>query len=278
MRLQIHARFLIQAGAVVLGATLCGFASGQETAAGKVHPSLRDKWNIQLGVFSAKIDTSVQLDSRATGAGTSVNFEDDLGLADRETIATFLASVRLGERWRIEAEYFSVHRSNSRTLDRTIVWGGDTYPANTVVNSDLNSDTYRLSGGYSFIRDDKRELGVTLGLHVTDISATLSSAGVATHKGDARSPLPTIGIYGAYAYSPQWLLSGRLDYFSLNSGNVDGSLVNFTAAVEFRVSRHFGIGAGYRHVDVDVTFTGAEFTVSPDSRFSGPTFFVATSF
>lgn len=276
--MRIHERILIQAGVVFLGATLCGFASGQESAAGKAHPSLRDKWNIQLGVFSPKIDSNVQLDSRTTGAGTSVSFEDDLGLADREMIATFLASVRLGERWRIEAEYFSLHRGNTRTLDRDIVWGGDTYPANTVVTSDLDSNTYRLSGGYSFITDDKRELGVTLGLHVTDISATLSSAGVATHKGDALSPLPTIGIYGAYAYSPQWLLSGRLDYFSLNYGKFDGSLINFTASVEFRVSGHFGIGAGYRHVDVDVTVTGAEFTVTADSRFSGPTLFVAASF
>ena len=273
-----HERFFVQAGVVVLGATLCGSASGQEVAAWKVHPSLRDKWTIQLGAFSAKIDTTARLDSTTTGAGTSVSFEDDLGLADRKLTGALLASVRLGERWKIEAEYFSLRRGNSHALDRTIMWGDDTYAVNTVVTSEFNSDTYRLSGGYSFIRDDERELGVALGLHTTDISATLSAAGVATRAGEALARLPTIGVYGAYAFSPKWLLSGRLDYFSLNYDNFDGSLVNFTAGVEYRISRHFGIGAGYRHVGYDLSVTGAKSTFSINYKFNGPTLFAVASF
>jgi len=257
---------------------LQGSAAGEDTAAGRVHPSLQDKWNIQLGVFSAKIDSSARLDNKTTGAGTTLNLEEDLGLADRKTVGTLLVSVRLGERWKIEAEYFSYNRGNSRALDRTIVWGDNTYPVNTVVTSEFNSDTYRLSGGYSFIREREREFGVTLGLHATHVSTTLSTPGVATRRGEILTPLPTIGVYGAYAFSPKWLLSGRLDYFSLDYENVEGSLVNFTAGVEYRMSRHFGIGAGYRHVDVDLSVSKAEFIVSVNSKLSGPTLFAVASF
>jgi hypothetical protein len=257
---------------------LCDFVSGQEPAAWNVHPSLRDKWNIQVGIFAPKINTTARLDDATTGTGTSVSFENDLGLADRKVSGTFLASVRLGEWWKLEAEYFSLQRSNSQTLNRTIVWGGDTFPVNTAVNAEFNSDTYRLSGGYAFVRDGQSEFGATFGLHATNISATLSAAGVATRKGEAMAPLPTIGVYGAYALSPNWLLSGRIDYFSMNNDKIDGSLVNINTGAEYRVSRHFGVGAGYRYVDVDLSVTGSNLTVSVISKFSGPTLFAVASF
>lgn len=261
-----------------MGAILYGSAAGQDTAAWKVHPFLQDKWNFQIGVLSANVDSTLRLDSSTTGAGTGVSFEDDLGLADRKTTGTFLATVQLGERWKIEAEYFSLHRGNSHAINRSITWGDSTFAVNTVVTSEFQSDTYRLSGGYSFQKDGNSELGVALGLHTTDLSATLSAPGVGVETGEALAPLPTIGVYGAYAFSPKWLLSGRLDYFSLSYDKFDGSLVNFSTGVEYRMSRHFGIGAGYRYVDYDLGVTGAKSLLSINYKFSGPTLFAVASF
>ena len=48
--------------------------------------------------------------------------------------------------WRIEAEYFALNRSGTRAINRTISWGGNTYPVGIVVNSEFDSDIYRLSG------------------------------------------------------------------------------------------------------------------------------------
>jgi len=276
--MKIHERCSVQAGVVLLGVALCGSAAGQDTAAWKVHPTLHDTWNFQLGAFSANVDTTARLDSTTTGAGTSVSFEDDLGLADRKVLGSFLASVRLGQRWKIEAEYFSLSRGKTRAIDRTISWGDRTFTANTVVTSEFQSDTYRLSGGFAFLKDANSELGVALGIHATDISASISASGVAAETGDALAPLPTIGIYGGYAFSPKWLLSGRVDYFSLSYDNFDGSLVNASAGVEYRFTRHFGIGAGYRHVEYDLSVTKSKFTGAINYKFGGPTLFAAASF
>ena len=194
------------------------------------------------------------------------------------TLGSFFAGARLGERWKIEAEYFQLNRSNSRAINRTIVWGNNTYPINTVVDGKFESTVYRLSGGYSFVKNEQAEVGAALGLFVTDFTASLTASTVGGKKGDTLAPLPTIGLYGAYAFSPRWLLSGRVDYFSLNYGDYDGSLKNFTAAIDYRLTRNFGVGAGYRYVDYDLSVTKSSFNGDIRYKFNGPTVYSVVSF
>jgi len=256
----------------LLGLVACASAGAQ------VHPALQDRWSFQLGAFVPKVDTNAYLNGTGGRVGTSVNFEDELNLTDRKAMPAFLASVRLGERWRIEAEYLSLHRGGSRAVSRNIDWGNNTYPIGTVVTSEFNSDIYRLSGGYSFVKDAKQEFGVALGLHVTDFEASLAAAGLGTASGDALAPLPTIGFYGAYAITPQWLLSGRVDYFSLNYNQYDGSLVNLSIGVDYRFTRSFGVGVAFRHVDYDVKVTKTNYHGGVNYKFNGPMFYAVTSF
>jgi hypothetical protein len=242
------------------------------------HPALTDTWQFQLGAYWAKVDTTAFLNSSAGVRGTSLSFEDDLGLDDSKTMPAFLASVRLGQRWRIEFEYLSLSRDNSRAVSRTINWGDRSFTVGTVVSSNFDTDIYRLSGGYSFIKDNRSELGVALGFHVTDFDLGLSAAGVGAQSADALAPLPTIGLYGAYAFTPRWLLSGRLDYFSLSHGDYDGSLVNASVGVDYRIARNFGVGIAYRHVDYDLTVTRNRFNGGVEYKFNGPVFYLNASF
>ena len=87
-----------------------------------------------------------------------------------KTHVSILGKLRLGQRWRIEGEYFALNRSGTRVINKTINWGGNTYPIGITVNSEFDSDIYRLSAGYSFIKSTRSELGVALGLHVTDFT------------------------------------------------------------------------------------------------------------
>jgi opacity protein-like surface antigen len=261
----------------LVGIFLSGLAAGQE-ANWTVNPGLQNRWTLEIGAYAPTLKTTANLDSTTLGVGTSVNFEEDLGLDDRKVNATVLGRVRLGERWRIEAEYFALNRSGTRTISRTINWGGNSYPIGIVVSSEFDSDIYRFSGGYSFIKDAQAELGVTLGFHVTDFVISLGAAGVGTKTADALAPLPTIGVYGSYAFTPRWLLSGRVDFFSLNYNEYDGSLVNFMAGVDYRFTRNFGVGLAYRYVDYDLTATRSSFTGSVKYEFSGPMLYVIGSF
>jgi len=263
---------------VLLGLLGPGLAAGQDTGGWKVHPYLQDRWYLQLAAYWPKVETTARLDSTTLGRGTELNFEDDLGLKDREVLGAILASVRLGERWKIEFEYFALNREATLPVNKNIQWGNTVFPINTTVTSSFDSDVYRLSAGYAFVKDDRREFGATLGVHVTDFKTSLAAGGLATEGSDALAPLPTIGVYGAYAVSPRWLLTGRLDYFTLDYDDYDGSLTNVNAAVEYRFTRNFGVGVGYRYVKYDVDLTKSSWTGNANYTFSGPTLFVSGSF
>lgn len=266
----------IQWGLASLGIFASGLAIGQETWT--VNPGLQDGFTLEVGAYAPTVKTTARLDSATLGAGTSISFEDDLGLDDRKVQASILGKLRLGERWRLEGEYFALDRSGTRVIDRTINWGGNTYPIGIVVNSEFDSDIYRLSGGYSFIKNTEAELGVSLGLHVTDFTMSLEGVSVAKRTGDALAPLPTIGLYGSYALTPRWLLSGRVDFFSFSYNDYDGSLVNLVAGVDYRFTRNFGVGLGYRYVDYDLDVTKSSFSGSVQYEFSGPVLYLVGSF
>jgi len=274
----------IRGGIVRIGAQLalavggliaCGVATAQKPG---VHPGLTDRFTFQIGAYAPQADTTAFLNSSTLARGTSINFEDDLNLTDRKTVPAILGSWRFAEKWRLEGEYFSLHRSGARPLARTINWGDNTYTFGTTVSSEFDTDIFRLSVGYSFIKDNQKELGVVLGLHATDFSATLSASGTGIRTADGLAPLPTVGIYGAYALTPQWLLSGRLDYFSMEYNQYDGSLTNFSVGVDYRFTRNFGVGLAYRHVDYDVTSTKANFQGGMNYKFSGPMLYGVASF
>ena len=275
--LNIDSRAIWRAGLLVAGIFVAGIAHGAEDS-WKTHPYLEDTWNFQLSIFYPDVSTTASLSNSALGRGTQVNFEDDLDLTDRKALGAILGSVRLGERWRIEAEYFGLNRSGSRALSKTINWGDNTYTVGTVVSSSFDSDVYRLSGGYSFIKNDKSEIGVALGLFVTDFKASLSASGIGATASDTLAPLPTIGVYGAYAFTPRWLVSGRVDYFTLNYEDYDGSLTNAQLQVDYRFTRHFGAGVGYRFVRYDLEVTDNSWNGSVEYKFQGPTIYGVVSF
>jgi hypothetical protein len=263
------------AGAVVSGVLLSGTAAAQSWS---VHPELTDRYSLEAGAFFAKAKTTAHLNSSAGGTGTSVSFENLLGMEDSKTNAVLLGKIRFGDKWRVEAGYVGLDRSGSRAIGSPITWGNNTYPAGTTVSSEFKSDTFRISAGYSFWKDAKSEFGVALGLHTTQFEASLSAAGTATAKGDVLAPLPTLGVYGGYAFTPNWMLTGRVDMFSLNYDQYDGSLVDALVKIDYRFHRNFGVGLGYRYVDYDLSLGKSSFNGGVQYRYSGPVLSVTGSF
>lgn len=84
------------------------------------NPALTDRFFIGLGAYLPTSSTTARLNPGSGGVGASFNFERALGLEDQKGVPTFMGRIRLGERWRIEAEYFELNRRGTRTLDQQI--------------------------------------------------------------------------------------------------------------------------------------------------------------
>jgi len=252
-----------------------------------IHPKLAARVYLDVGAYTPSVDTSLRVD-RAGGSGTVLDLEDDLDFEDRPTFPFALVNLRLGQRWRIEGEYFGIDRDNSTVIDRTLEIGDETFEIGATVNSFFDTDVYRLTVGYSFLKRPNAEMGAALGAHVTTFDLGISAIGSGgnidtAEAADTLAPLPTIGIYGSYAFSPRWLLQGRADYFTLEYEEYSGTLLNFNVGVEFQLAKHVGLGVGYRYVDLEFA---AEKTLSIGSvsddfsgefqyHYSGPTLYLS---
>ena len=267
--------------AAVLFATLASLASATVRAqAGAIpdNPVLNDRFTFELGGFYSRSSTQASLGPPAGGTGVIVDFENTLGLDERNLsgIGGFLW--RISDRWRLEVDYFSLNRRASRTLETQVEWGSQVFPVGATVDSRYDFSDIRVSGGYSFFKRPDKELGVGLGLHVAGIKSSLQSAGVGAEARDVLAPLPVLNFYGTFALTNEWALRARVDWLSLNYDIYSGDLRSTAIDVLYRPYRNVGFGLGLRTFVLDVEIDDTDWRGRARTTFTGPTAFVTMSF
>ncbi|MGH7305466.1 MAG: hypothetical protein ACRELZ_19445 [Candidatus Rokuibacteriota bacterium] len=138
-----------------------------------------------------------------------------------------------------------------------------TFVANATVPSELAIALYRLYYNYSFYQSEKADLALSVGLYIADIrfkiSGDLSCSGAACAPGttlaagSAREklfvPLPTLGAQFNYNILPRLQAQFRFDWFYLEASDLRGSLAEVYVGLEYRLFKHFALGAAYDHLD-----------------------------
>lgn len=241
------------------------------------HPALSDRFFFGVGAFLATGTTTARLDS-PSGVGTSIDFEDVLGLNETEWSPQGLGRWRFADRWRVELEYFEVDRSHTNTLNQDINWGNQFFPAGTQVKTKFDVSVTRLSCGYSFFKRPDKELGVALGFHLTDFDARLTGPGGNSESGKVLAPLPVLSMYGQVALTNRWALGGRIDAFKLEYDPYQGHIYSLGLDALYQPFRHVGFGLGWRGLEFEVEATKNNWDGRITSSFSGPIAFMSVSF
>jgi hypothetical protein len=242
------------------------------------HPALTDRYYFGVGVFFPKTSTQAQLQNKVSGVGATVDFEQSLDMERSKTVPTAFGRWRIGERWRIDAEYFALNRTSERTLDRDIQWGDQTFPVNAQVAAKFNFSDLRVSAGYSFFRTTDKELGVGVGLHMASYEISLTSNSTGTDGEDVLAPLPVISLYAQFALTERWAMGSRIDRFSLSYDKYDGNLTSLGFDLVYQPFRHFGVGLGYRGLFIKMAVESDRATLRMRQTFEGPLVYVNASF
>jgi hypothetical protein len=242
-----------------------------------LHPALTDKFFFGIGAYLVSSTTEARLDS-PSGIGTSVGFEELLGLDNTSVVPQGLARWRMSDRWRLELEYFQVNRSNSRALTQDVTWGDETFLTGTTVTADFDVSVARLSAGYSFFKTPDKEIGVALGFHVTTFKAELSSSGGNEDAGKVLAPLPVLSMYGQVALTEIWALSGRLDAFKLSYDPYQGHIYSLGVDAICQPWRHVGFGLGFRTLEMEASAEGSDWTGAIRTNYTGPIVFLSVTF
>jgi hypothetical protein len=242
---------------------------------------LNDRVTLQAGLVSTSNQSTIRYDSAAGTPGTVVDGEKDLGLPSRKLVGRAELMFRMKERHRVHIGnyYLPLDRRATIPLQKTINFGNTTYNVNDVVASELKMRLLAINYSYSFVKNDRVELGASLGFDVIGFEAAATvAARLRTEREDRSAPAPLAGLDGTVRLSSRFYAEGRAQYLKVNVQNVKGTLETFEANVLYRLSPNVTFGLGYSGFKVNVDSLKLTDSGQFQLRSAGPQLFARVGF
>lgn len=238
-----------------------------------------ERFSFSLGVFITDQQRDTRLDVPDGPVGTPVDLGDDLGLDVSDTVFRVDGYYRFSEKHRIDFGAFDLSRSSRKQIEKDIVWNGTTYPLAADVQGDFDLNIAKLAYTWSFMRRDNGYAGLTAGLYVAEIGARLSAVGIADKDGgDVTAPLPVVGLRGEYDLGRKWTIRASGEFFALEYDNIDGSLVDIYAGIQYQLFEHMALGLGWNSVRIDVGVDDSDLNGKLDWGYDGGLLFFKFDF
>lgn len=277
---------------LVIGSLLGVCAAGAAVAQSPTNAQylLTDKFVVNGGAFIMNSDVKASLNGQSA-TNPDINFDDTFGKASDATRARIDALWRITPKHHVSFTYFNNTTTRNKVIDRDIQWGDLTYKAGGTVESQNKLSVYALQYEYAFVNAPNYELAGSAGIHFSDLSLRLSGnatltnsdgtipgSGSRTRSTSLPAPLPVIGLRGAWAVSPQWVLDAQAQLFKANIDGYDGHWSNFRLGATWMFSRHMGAGLGYNRFVTRVDVDRSNFNGSLKLGYSGLQAYLTGSF
>lgn len=241
---------------------------------------------VQLEMSHASLDTQLRIDSSDGTPGTLVDFEQNLGMSDTETVINLVFEWRLAKKHRLMLGYYELNRSGSSVTGTATRIGDIEFEVNLPVSSFMDMDVAMLGYSYSLVFDERREFAISAGLTLMDIRIGIvgnGNLGVVEAMTSLTAPLPTFGLTGGYAFTDKLYLRAGAGVFSFDlawSDETDlrGQIAAATASIYHNTFENVRFGLAYSYYDVDVGWGNASGFNSLRYIYHGPTLSVAATF
>ena len=208
-----------------------------------------DDFELRLGAyFLADQDTDVKVSKR--GVGASINLQDLFEMEASTRVFRLDGYYRFTPKHAIEFSWYSIN--NSSQTDKDFTWEDQNISATGALSTFFDTDIYKVNYLYSFYHTEEVELALAAGLHITalDVGFTgnYTSNGTQDNSGESAkvaAPLPVVGFRLKYNVLPELSVKFSVDYFFLTFDAYRGALSDSLFTVDYRITRHFGMGIGY---------------------------------
>ncbi len=217
---------------------------------------LNDRFTLQAGLESSSNSTHVRFDSSNGGLGTDLEGEKDLGLPARKLIGRGELMFRMRSRHRVHVgTYFlPLDRRATAALTQSINFGDSTYIAHEIVESELKMRLLAVNYTYSFVKNERVELGASVGFDIVGFEALAAvPARLRSERQERSAPAPLVGLDGTVRISSRFYGEARVQYLKVKASKIHGTLQSQDIDLLYRLSPNvtFGLGYGGFNIDVD---------------------------
>lgn len=216
---------------------------------------VKDKWKINIGtMFVTTFETDMQLSPKNIPLALKINTKDQLGMESDTNVFRLDGYYRFTDAHSMDFSYFSVKSDGQKVINEDIKWDEKTISAGATVDSYFNMDIYKINYVYSFYHNEKVELALTAGLHITSLDLGLGAQGMIDgvpgqkySSGEAATvPLPVFGFKGEYTIIDKKLfVNYKAEYFFIHFDDYEGTLLSTALNLEYHFMENIGVGTGF---------------------------------
>ena len=241
---------------------------------------IADHFAVRASFISGPIHTLAQVNDTAAGVdGTQFSAESDFGLPRRSAQGRAEFMFRLRNRGRLRVSALDLSRQGSVLMTRVVRYGDQTFRINDRVNSQLDWRSFDLTWLFSFIRNDRFELGTGIGMHFIQAEASATVPARAIRQSfDGSGPFATLALDSTWRFTRRFSLNARAQTFEITASSISAKLFDWHADVQFRIHKNVALGAGYQsnYMRLDI----ANHDPGGSMRFdvAGPDVFLRASF
>ena len=225
-----------------------------------LHPMLTSQFELHIGGFFPDRRMKLGVDGSTDKVNSLIDVNEALQVKASDTTYSIDFSWRIGERWRLLAQHFESDGGASHTLEQDIPWKDVIFPRDSDVSAGSDFSLFSISIGREFATHDRHELGIGAGLHIIDLGAYITGStlddggesGVRTEAVSVSGPLPNIGAWYRYSITPRLVFRSRLDWLKADVGKYDGKVISLSLGLNYKLSKHVGIGFEYIDFELDV--------------------------
>jgi hypothetical protein len=247
--------------AVLLGLLFSSRADAQFRVA---DPASGEKFHVELGLmfWSPTPEILIQTGALAAIGESEVDFVQEFNIENKR-FNEFRGVIKAGKKHKVRVSHVLMEYSESATLQRTIVFGGQTFPVSVPATADLSWRLWRFGYEWDFVTRDRGLIGFITELKYNDVSAALSATGFGSELTEVTAPIPTIGIIArAYPHKhvsitaeftgftmPGFIGSRISD--SLSGDDFDAKMYDFDLYGTVNFGPYVAAQGGYRSIVAD---------------------------
>jgi len=215
----------------------------------------RERASFAIGAFITDRQSSTRLDSDAS-PGTDIELENDLGLETSSTVLRVGGYYWIRPKHRLDIALFDLSRSSTKQIDETIRFGEDVFSVDTVVGTTSDLTILKADYTYAVVNRERGFFGLNGGLYVASVQLSLQEQTLGTFESeDLTAPLPVVGFRGEFEITDRITLRGATQWFSIDTGDVKGSLRDIYVGVDYGFKERMAIGLAYNEVSMNIGAT-----------------------
>lgn len=259
--------------------TIVAFCLGAAMPLGAQEVALFDRFNLKLEASWVKLNTIVRIDSKSLEKGTTLSFEDDLGLGDQEAVPSAAFEWQFRPKHRLALRWQDIDRGSSQQLLEEIKIGDEIIPVDAILGLAFGVETWAIDYTYYPWVRESWAAGFGLGIRVLDFQTVFVADGLEVDAdGTFTAPLPYVNFEYRRVIGKKWRMRAGFGWLAVEIQDIKGRQLIGRLSVEHQTFTNVGFGLGLNYSTIDGEAKGDEFKGKVDMDINDGSFYVRIHF